>query len=103
MSYVLLKASVDWADEFYCEMFSIWSKEEWEHYKKSVQEEFDYDVNVDFGTNESIEITNYEDWISNIVETEITESEYNFLKKNFGTSYGTGDSYFYILEKLGHN
>ncbi len=107
-THVLVKATPNYADEFNCDSFGVFSKATWEMICKRTKTEFteNSDVEVCFGTNESLQFHDYKDWERDAEVTEITEDEAKFLIKLFDGdnsdilterfTYGTGDGYFNI-------
>jgi hypothetical protein len=86
--YVLLKFQADYADEFDVYGLLTWTKEQWEEYKKEL-EELEYPQEHYFGTNESIEFVDADDYLSNITVTNITEEQYKTLIDLGLRHYGT--------------
>jgi hypothetical protein len=70
--YVLLVSSGDWGDEFDLEGFAIFEKETWELIKEGIS---DKPFEAYFGSNESVTFENKQDYLSHIVEKEISFSE----------------------------
>ena len=102
--YVLVKASADWADEFYCECFWAGPKKDWkqllEDYKKGFADRGE--VEICFGTNESLEYGSFDDWNRENEVKKISEDEFKFLRRVFGNKsdqsliFGTGCGRFEI-------
>jgi hypothetical protein len=129
--YVLVKASVCWADEFDCEILAVYESGNWEQIKADTKDRLEKwtakqlaspakdrygrrnnEINIGFGTNEWIGVSNYKEWVSEFKETKITEDEAKLISKLIRPSYqkeieftfGTGDSYFTsILELIDEN
>lgn len=83
---VLVKFSSDWADEFQVECFAAYTNTTVEEQTARIQKRLDNGGGFYFGTNEGFEdgdlrITDYK-------FTEISEEEYEFLKRNFSIYYG---------------
>jgi hypothetical protein len=77
MSKVLVISSGDWGDEFDLEGFAIFEKDTWEHIKEGIPNEpFD----AYFGTNEFVCFENKKDYLSHLVEKDISEEEEKFLR-----------------------
>jgi hypothetical protein len=87
--YVLVQGSADYADEFDCEFFRVEEKEKWEKFQEMVEKYFS-PFSIYFGTNEDLEFDSYKDWIRCLVVSDISESEYSFLREKFGALFGTG-------------
>ena len=128
MEYILLKASVDYADEFNCDMFSVVDKSKWDGYKEKVKlafkaredrilgenkdKEFKYpwqktrllELEISFGTNECLKVSNVDEWIRNIKEIEISADEAKVLSRVFDKEipfdFGTGSGYFNVLRYI---
>jgi hypothetical protein len=97
-TYKLVKYSADWADEFDCKGFGLFKNDEWDKLCRKVEKALE-DCSLaetPFGTNESLQFDSYRAWRKCFEETDISEQEYNFLKKNFGDPFGTGSSIFDI-------
>lgn len=102
---MLVKGSVDWADEFNCEFFGVFSNDAWEKRKKTVEvsfEENEGEREIGFGTNEDLRVDSYDNWINQLEVTPITEEEAKVLHKLFNEhnkrikhcfSYGTGSGF----------
>jgi crotonobetainyl-CoA:carnitine CoA-transferase CaiB-like acyl-CoA transferase len=113
MKYLLLTAEIDYADEFYCEMFGVFTDEQWKALcektkkffdgdaeKEDDEEDDEYgygnDTEVYFGTNEALNFSDYKDWLQNFKKKEITKAQYDFLKDTFGKTWGTGSGAFTV-------
>jgi len=108
--YVLISASVDYADEFDCDFFAVWQKADWDQHTKRVANAFQSvseEIEIYFGTNEFLGVTTYAEWKGNFTTKSISEDDAHLLqrlfnggkKKNF--SFGTGSGYLEdILEHL---
>lgn len=111
MKHLLITADIDWADEFSCSMFGVFTDEQWKtlcdrtkkFFKKWAKGERNDDaysesgeVEAGFGTNESLTFSDYKEWIGKFEVKEITEEQYNFLKKTFGKTWGTGCGAFNV-------
>ena len=126
MKHLLVKGLVDYADEFDCEFFGIFTDKEWDDLCAEVkhafekqedkEEKVDLDAEPDadpdefrfpkeyevyFGTNECLRFESYENWFEAFEVREISKEDYMFLKVQFGEQYGTGASaVFGIAEQL---
>lgn len=98
MKFLLIKASICWADEFDCEVFGVFTDKEWKDICKKTKKTFEENgqIEVAFGTNQCLEFSSYEDWLCHFKKTEITGLEAKFLKDNFGNMYGTGSGVFEV-------
>lgn len=99
---ILVKLEKCWADEFDCEMFSVYEAESVEALRLQLARaatELE-GVEVSFGTNEFLN-ADAADFIGssyNRVEyIPLSEEEASFIEKTFGKCYGTGKSYFDYL------
>lgn len=119
-THVFVKASVCWADEFDCEICGAWSKEDWKDLVSTTKKAFDNrgkvkldeygrggEIEIGFGTNESLTVSNYNEWFSAFTVKDISKDEFNILRKCLAPSYakgsftfGTGDGYFHIVERI---
>jgi len=107
---ILVKASICYADEFDLEVFGTFALKEWNELRAKTKKAFkDYGQSVEhcFGTNEAVEFNNFKDWDRHFKVTEISDDEYQFLKDNFGETWGTGSDVFEIAnnirEMIGYN
>lgn len=102
-THILAQADKDWADEFSCEYFGVYTKEQWNEFCKKVKDAWGShdDIEVSFGTNESLSFSSYADWLQSFTVKAITEEEANAITKNLGETFGTGSGALtYILEIL---
>ncbi len=106
MKNLLVKASIDYADEFDCKMFGVFTEEKWNEVCENAKKRFAGDsseddsedddsedsgtVEIYFGTNEALEFDSYNQWFKKMKITEISADEAEFLKKHFGKTFGTG-------------
>jgi len=86
MTYVLVKLSANYADEFDVEGFMVMAADAWEEVKQDTKQVFDGCGSYEwyFGTNEYITFDSYEHWLRCLDETEITEDEFKTIIKLFG-------------------
>lgn len=114
MKYLLVTAIIDYADEFNCEMFGIFTDEQWKSLCDKTKKFFNKfeegldgeetdetysesgEVEAYFGTNEALIFSDYKSWLKNFDKKEITKEQYDFLNKNFGKTWGTGSEAFFI-------
>lgn len=122
MKYILAIAKIDFADEFYCEAFFAGPEENWSALESKImtflskleshnrEEKLklppgDYrrpDVlEISFGTNEYLSFENLIDFTNHVRKFEISENEFEFLRKTFGRDgcpetviWGTGQNMF---------
>ena len=92
MKYIVAKYSADYADEFDCEGFGVFSKKQWDKLCKDTEKVFESkgSIEVGFGTNEYLEFESYDDWFNTFDIYEVEEAEANLLIKLFGEAWGTG-------------
>lgn len=87
----LIKMSADWADEFTAESFAIFNghaTEAIDHVRKELEQSVEDGEGYYFGTNEGWEP--HELSLSDFKFEELTEQEYEIIKRVLGTSFGTG-------------
>jgi hypothetical protein len=89
MDYVLLNWEGNWADEMDISGFGIMKREDWEDYKKMLENRGEFTFCI--GTNEEIEYDNGPALLEEIEVRNITEEEYNIIQKLFGGEYGFTD------------
>ena len=103
MKYLLIKASFDYADEFDCDSLGVMTEDDWIDCKDQAKEALKREgAEVGFGTNEALEISDYDEWLSGFQVIEISESAYKELlkalnpydNKSSWITYGTGDGVF---------
>ncbi len=101
MKYLLITASICWADEFDCEIFGVYTDEQWKKLCADTKKFFKAagEVEVCFGTNEELQFSDYKDWSRQFTKKEITEEQYNFLLETFGENWGTGSGAFEIGDR----
>lgn len=94
--YVLVKASIDYADEFDCKMFWVGARTAWENTLERAKKSFakDGELTVCFGTNEELTFSNYDDWVGSFTVIDLTDAEGETLKKFFPQPFGTGSNAF---------
>lgn len=88
MKYYLVKSRKDWADEFDCYGLEVYVEDEYNRYINFLEENKDMEVSLYFGTNEGWDDVTWEDIKEDITIEEITEEEYEMLKKLRLTCYG---------------
>jgi hypothetical protein len=92
-THVVAQASKDWADEFSCEFFGVYTREKWNDLVEKLRkawEKRDSSVEISFGTNESLEFADFQEWFESFTVAEISEEEADFLTRTFGQTFGTG-------------
>jgi hypothetical protein len=101
MKYLLVTGNIDYADEFYCEMFGVFTEDEWNELCKKTKKFFKNHSEVEcyFGTNEQLIFEDYAHWVGSFKKKEISKEEADFLKKTFGDTFGTGSNAFDIHEQ----
>lgn len=97
MSYILVKFSASWADEFECEelllvegtLESVTARLEEFLEEGYYDHEYDeYYTEFSFGTNESFQLEDLS--LSDFSLTELLESEAECIKTHIGSNFGTG-------------
>jgi len=108
MPYVLLKEERDYADEFDTESFIVMSKDTFENYKDITDNNIEKifkesnSLEMSFGTNEAHFIESGAEYWNSISMIEISDEEFNILKKLFGSinhnivKFGTNSNFFPI-------
>lgn len=91
MSKVLVKVSLDWADEFTCREFKVFADEgSYQDWTKKIRAEIGGSNEIFFGTNEYHEFENYGDFEQHLTVSSITDEEALVFMKYFGNkSFGT--------------
>jgi hypothetical protein len=91
--FVLVKFKGDCADNF--DVHGVWvtTKSSWETEKENIKRLFDDGPEDEhscyFGSgNECVSWLTFEDWLSDHRVVELTEDEYNTLKKTVGQQFG---------------
>lgn len=97
MASVLIKFRCDWADEFDVKCFAAYTNTTLEEQKVRIQKRLDTGGGFYFGTNEGFEDDDLS--IHDYTFTEISDEEYEFLKRNFSSydnsvEWGTGTNAF---------
>lgn len=87
MSKVLIKHKDNWADEIDLEGFSIMESDAWNKRKEDISN-MTKPFTVYVGTNEEIDYKNGNAFLRTLTVKEITDTEFNFLKTNFGIEFG---------------
>ena len=89
MKYLLIKSSSDYADEFDCNSFAVFSEEYFEKTKKLAEKYFANTDNEEryFGTNEWLSWPDYNSWLEQLEITEITELEAKTLNVMFNYQF----------------
>ena len=101
--YILAKADIDYADEFNCEFWRIFTESEWKEWKAAVKKVLERDLEIEFyfGTNEFLLFTSYDSLMRNIKAIKIDETQRDHLVSLFDEDYGTGSGFFeYVLESV---
>jgi hypothetical protein len=96
--FVLIKQCIDYADEFDVYAFDVVPKDEWEANKKRILE-LTYELEYYFGTNEELTFADGEDYLNQIVVSDISEEEAQTLDKLFDGEFGNS-AYQSILRQL---
>ena len=89
---VLIKTNFNFADQFDCKEFAIMSDEEYEKWIAAWERKFkDGTVQVQFGSDEAIQIDDFDDFECGLEITEISDVERKMFEKYFDGSWGTGN------------
>jgi hypothetical protein len=90
----LVKYDSNWADEMDIDGFRVFTDKQWEKYQKDFKKLFKEDRGYTYyvGTNEDIEYNSFDEFMSDLKVSEITDEEATVLKKFFDnlTTYGYG-------------
>lgn len=85
--YLLIKCGSNYSDEFDVDCFQVMTESEWESHKKEAAKRFssnEDEVGCLFGTNESVFWSSLEDYLDQCSVTELSEQDYQTMKKCFG-------------------
>ena len=111
-THVLVKARVDYADEFNCKFFGVFPKAEWEEIVNKTRNTFANiklsELECYFGTNESLILDTFDNWFSSFEVRDIHSDEASTLQTFFEDrwipvldspkfTWGTGDRFFTCL------
>lgn len=88
MRYYLYKFSDNWADEMDIEGFAVMTEDEKDAALVKIKRQFKRGGTICFGSNEENEYDNLNDVLACISWNEISQSEYNTLRKLFGNTFG---------------
>lgn len=89
MTKVLIKSSMDYADEFDVHGFYVCDKEEFDFYTLCAKEYFENggeEIECYFGTNEAVCIDSYDTWSWGLEIVDISDSDAEVLLRLFGKS-----------------
>ncbi len=89
MQFKLVKFKSDYADEFDVYGLKVYNEEEFAKFNEDLNK-IKYPVEHYFGTNEAVEFYNKDSLLKKYEISDITEDQYNFVKKAI---HGYGDSY----------
>lgn len=98
--YIFVKASFNYADEFNCKIFGVFTEKAWNKILVDKKKQFDSgeEVEYGFGTNEELTFSSYEDWFRRLDIKTISKDQADVILKVFGEklcggcfSFGTGD------------
>lgn len=87
MSKVLVTYNSNWADEMDISAFRIFDKPDWDAIEKFAKE-YKNEICVCIGTNEEVEFTDGNDWLSKMEVKVITDKDANIIEKHIGDSFG---------------
>lgn len=89
----LVKYDSNWADEMDIDGFKVLTNEQWEKYQQDFKKHFKEECYSYYvGTNEEIEYSDFDEFISDFKASEITNEEAAVLEKLFDnlSTYGYG-------------
>jgi hypothetical protein len=95
--YVLVRLDACWADEFDVRHAWVMTREEYEEGVESSKQELEKRgryTEIYFGTNEAIEVENFDDYMSNLSVEIISKEDYEAFNRMFGGSFGMFGYYF---------
>ena len=87
MSKVLVTYNGNWADEMNISAISIFDKSQWDKIKNFANG-YKNGISVCIGTNEEVEFTDGNDWLSNMEVKAITDKDAKIIEKYIGESFG---------------
>ena len=89
MINLLIKFASNYADEFDVEGFIVMSEDEWFAHKDAVTSRFENEdeIEVYFGTNESMIYESLDCYLDSFKITELTDEEHSVLQKLFNPSH----------------
>lgn len=94
--YVLVIVSADYADEFdVCHSY-VMTKEEYDQGVETSRKNLEGKRNneIYFGTNEAIDVNDFNDYMRNISVQSITKDDYDAYMRMFGGEFGMFSHYF---------
>jgi len=86
--YVLVRFNSNWADEFDVEGIKLFTKDAWSNLLRLVEQYVNFPLEYYFGTNESFEWENFNEYRSCFSEQDITDIQANYLKEMLLTEAG---------------
>jgi hypothetical protein len=98
---LLIEFNCNYADEFDVEGFIVMTESEWANHQEVSKKYFDNHAGAEcyFGTNESCEYSDYDDYMRAFSVTPLTVVEYRVLKKLFNEHV---EGYTYEFEGVTH-
>ncbi len=84
---LLVKSSVDYADEFDCKEFAIMTQTQYDAWLERVEKALEEQDEFYFGTNEAVQFYNMAEFQNSLTITKITDEEFSTLDKLFGPKY----------------
>ena len=88
MNYVIVSLGVNWADEFDVNSLWVTTQEEYEDVLRDIDKNFVSDVEIYFGTNESICFDSKDDLLECIDSAPISKEFYDEFLTLIGETYG---------------
>lgn len=95
--YVLVKLDACYADEFDVCHAWVMTREEYNQGVKTSKENLDKRgryVEIYFGTNEALNVDDFDDYMRNLSVETISKEDYDAFNRMFGSSFGMCDYYF---------
>lgn len=99
---LLIKFNSDWADEFDVSGFMVISFKDWQNHITNVAKQFlsTSEIEVYFGTNESMTYESLLNYINKFTITPINSEEFLVLKKLFGVKLDHNDNEYISFGNL---
>lgn len=96
VEYVLVTLGADYADEFDVSHAWTMTKGDYDDAVKETKKYFDEngETEIYFGTNEYINVSDFDDYMSNLSVENISKEDYETFNRMFGGSFGMFGHYF---------
>lgn len=94
--YVLITLDACWADEFDVSHAWTMTREDFDEGVKETKKYFEENggTEIYFGTNEGLDVDDFDDYMSNLSVQDISKEDYEAFNRMFGGSFGMCDHYF---------